>query len=62
LALVHGLAGVAHLRQHRALDREVEVGVVEDQERRVAAELHRDLEDLVGRLLDELAPDLGRAR
>ena len=35
------LADVAHLGDHRALDRGVEVGVVEDEERRVAAELHR---------------------
>ena len=56
-----GLTDVAHLRDHRALDRRVEVGVLEDEERRVAAELHRDLEDVLGRLGDQLAPDLGRA-
>ena len=56
-----GLADVAHLRDHRAVERVVEVGVLEDDERRVAAELHRHAQELLGRLLDELAPDLGRA-
>ena len=36
-----GLADVAELREHRAVDRLVEVGVVEHDERGVAAELHR---------------------
>ena len=35
-----GLADVAHLGQHRPVHRGVQVGVGEDQERRVAAELH----------------------
>ena len=35
------LADVAHLRDDRLLDRMVEVGVGEDEVRRVAAELHR---------------------
>ena len=56
-----GLADVAHLGQHRAVDGGVEVGVVEDEERGVAAELHRDAQDLLGRLFDQLAADLGRA-
>jgi ParB family chromosome partitioning protein len=56
-----GLADVAHLGDHRPLDRRVEVRVVEDEERRVAAQLHRDAQDLLGGLLDERAPDLGRA-
>ena len=42
------LADVAHLGDHRALDGRVEVGVVEDEERRVAAELHRDAQQLLG--------------
>ena len=37
------LADVAHLRHHRALDRGVEIGVLEHEERRVAAQLHRHL-------------------
>ena len=56
-----GLADVAHLREHRALDGGVEVGVLEHEERRVAAELHRDAQDLLGRLFDQRAPDLGGA-
>ena len=44
------LAAVAHLRDHRAVDGGVEVGVGEDEERRVAAELHRAVDDLVGGL------------
>ena len=56
------LADVAHLRDHRALDGGVEVGVLEDEERRVAAELHRHAQDLLGALLDERPADLGRAR
>ena len=39
----------------------VEVGVLEDEERRVAAELHRHPQELLGGLLDELLADLGRA-
>src|SRR5215211_7528802 len=56
------LADVAHLGDHGALDRRVDVGVVEDEERGVAAEFHRDAQELLGRLGDELAPYLGRAR
>ena len=55
------LAHVAHLRDHRALDGGVDVGVREDDERRVAAELHRRPQQALGGLLDELLPDLGRA-
>ena len=57
-----GLADVSHLRDHRALDRRLEVGVLEDDEGRIATELHRDAEHLLGALFDQLAPDLGRAR
>ena len=56
-----GLAHVAHLGDHGALDRGVDVGVLEDDERRVAAELHRRLDDVVGGAVQELAADLGRA-
>jgi hypothetical protein len=44
-----GLAHVAQLRHHRLVDRELEVGVVEDEQRRVAAELHRDAQHAVHR-------------
>jgi hypothetical protein len=40
-----GLAPVAHLGQHRAVDRRVEVRVVEDEERCVAAQLHGDAQE-----------------
>ena len=45
-----GLAHVAHLGDHRAVDGRVEVGVGEDEERGVAAELHADPLQLVGAL------------
>ncbi|MEA2227197.1 MAG: succinate-semialdehyde dehydrogenase / glutarate-semialdehyde dehydrogenase [Solirubrobacteraceae bacterium] len=54
-----GLADVAHLGDEGTLDGGVEIGVVEDEERRVAAELHRHAQDLVGGLADQLAADLG---
>ncbi len=56
-----GLAHVAHLGDHRALDRGIEVGVVEDDERGVAAELHHRLDDVLRGGGDQLPPDLGRA-
>ena len=40
-----GLAGIAVLGGDRAFDRAVDVGVVEDDERRIAAEFHRHLLD-----------------
>ena len=56
-----GLAGVAVLRGHGAGDRLVEIGVVEDDQRRVAAELERQLLHRVGALAIEDLADLGRA-
>ena len=56
-----GLAHVAHLGDHRALDRGVKIGVLEHQERRVAAQLHRRPHHVVGRLVQEPPPHLGRA-
>ena len=56
-----GLAGVAVLGDHRAFDRGVEIGVVEDDERRIAAEFQRELLDRVGALAHQQAADLGRA-
>ena len=55
------LAHVAHLGEHRAVDGGVDVGVVEDEERRVAAELHADPLELVGGLLHHQLPDPGGA-
>ena len=43
-----GLGGVAHLGHHRPFDGGIEVGVVEDDERCVAAEFHHGLQDTVG--------------
>ena len=51
------LAHVAHLGDHRAVDGGVDVGVLEDQERRVAAELHADPLQLVGGLPDQHLAD-----
>ncbi|MPL75524.1 hypothetical protein SDC9_21348 [bioreactor metagenome] len=56
-----GLAVVAELRHHRALDRGVEIGVVEDDEGRVAAKLHRAFHHLIGGLTHQDPADLGRA-
>ncbi len=57
-----GLAGVPELAQDRAGHRIREIGVVEDDERRVAAELERDLLDLARALRHEQLAHLGRAR
>jgi hypothetical protein len=54
------LADVAHLGDHRALDGLVDVGVLEHDERGVAAELHRQPQEIVGGLLHQRATDLGR--
>src|SRR5690625_2067152 len=56
-----GLTAVTHLRDHRALDRRVDVGVVEDDEGGVAAELHAGLEHLLGGGPQETAAGLRRA-
>jgi ParB family chromosome partitioning protein len=57
-----GLPAVAVLGCHRALDRGIQVGIVEDDERRIAAQLQRNLLHRRRRLLHQQAPDLGRAR
>jgi len=41
-----GLAGVAELGLDRTVDRRIDVCIVEDDERRIAAELEADLLDL----------------
>ena len=53
------LTDVAHLGEHRAVHLGVDVGVGAHDERGVATELHRQLEHLLRRLLDQLLPDLG---
>ena len=55
------LAGVGELGRHRDVQRRLEVGVVVDDERRVAAELHRHLLHGVGGVADHLLADAGRA-
>src|SRR5919204_5970913 len=56
-----GLAGVAILRCQRAVHGSIQIGVVEHDERGVAAELERELLDGVGALAHEHAAGLGRA-
>ncbi len=56
-----GLAGVAVLAGDRARDRRIEVGVVEHDERRVAAELERHLLHRPRALRHQQLADLGRA-
>ena len=57
-----GLAHVAVLRGQRALDRGVEVGVVEDDERRIAAQLQRHLLHRRGALGHQLLADRRSSR
>ena len=56
-----GLAHVAEFRHDRALDRGLDIGVVEHDERRVAAEFEPDLLHRARRLAHEELADLGRA-
>ena len=56
-----GLAHVAHLGDHGAIDGGIDVGILEDDEGRIAAEFHGRVDDAVGGLVQELAADLGRA-
>ena len=56
-----GLSGIAEFRCHCPGDGLLQVGVVEDDQRRVAAKLERQLFDRVGALAIEDASNLGRA-
>ena len=56
-----GLAGIAELADHRAGDGGVEIGIVEHDERRIAAELHRRALDSTGALLHQQLADRRRA-
>ena len=56
-----GLPGIAILRGHRAFDRGIEVGIVENQERGIAAEFQRQLLDRRRALRHQDPTDLGRA-
>src|SRR6266481_4037000 len=50
-----------YFRGDRSLDRHLDVGVVEDDERRVAAEFEREFLDRAGALLHQQFTDFGRA-
>ena len=56
-----GLARVSELRADSSFDRRIQIGVVENDHRCMAAEFHRNLLNGVGGLLHELTADLGRA-
>src|SRR6266852_2772988 len=56
-----GLAGIPIFRGDGTLDRPLDVGVVKDDERRVAAQFERHLLHRAGALLHQQFPDLGRA-
>ena len=56
-----GLAGVAELGDHRTGDGGVQIGIVEDDEGGVAAQLHRHFLDGVGALGQQGAADFGGA-
>ncbi len=56
-----GLAGIAVFGGHGAGDRLVEIGVVEDKQRRIAAKLEGELLHRIGALPVEDLADLGRA-
>ena len=55
------LTDVAHLGAHCALDGLVNVGVLKDDERSVAAQLHRGAQDVVGSCLEQGLAHGGRA-
>ena len=56
-----GLAAIPVFGGERALDREVEIGVFEHDQRRVAAKLHRAFLHIFRRLAQQDLADLGRA-
>ena len=56
-----GLGAVTHLGHHCTFDCSVDIGVFENDERRVAAQLHDGLQYAVGRSAKQLATDAGRA-
>lgn len=55
------LAGIAELRLDRAVNRSVNIRVIEDDEGRIAAELEADLLDLVRALAHEQSANRGGA-
>ena len=55
------LPGVGEGAEHRGVDRRVDIGVVEHDQRRLAAELEQDGLQVLGRQLGDDPADLGRA-
>jgi hypothetical protein len=56
-----GLAHVAHLGDDRARHSGLDIGILEDDERRVSAEFHRRDQNIVRRLFQKLSSHLRRA-
>src|SRR5699024_1399584 len=56
-----GLAAIAELGQHCAFDGRLEIGVIGHHERSIATELHRAVDDPLGRLAQENAANAGGA-
>jgi len=56
------LSAVAELRDHRAYHRGVEVSVLGDHDGGVTAQFHRSVDNAVGCLAEQRAPNAGRAR
>jgi hypothetical protein len=52
------LAHIAHLGDHGAVDRGIDVGIIEHDKGRIAAELHRWLDDVVGGFVQKLTANL----
>ncbi len=50
-----GFTEITHLGQHRALHRLIKVGIVKDDQRRVATKFHRRFEDLISRRMQQLS-------
>ena len=55
------LPGIGVFRRHRDIQRRFQIGVVIDDQRRVAAELHRHFLHRIGRVADHLLSDPNRA-
>ena len=55
-----GLAVVAEFARNGAFDRGIQIGVIEHDKGRVAAQLHRTFHHLIGSLFQQDAPNFGR--
>lgn len=56
-----GLAAVAQLRDHGAIDGRVKIGILENNERSVAAELHGHPKHLIRRTFQQVNAHRGRS-